>query len=1020
MSLYNQTVSNVPLSLDGLYTGSFNNITINGLPFDPTALVPYTGATKSINLNNKQLTNASLISTNALKILTVPVGTQTYILAIDSAGNVIRGTIITPTQLNLTSLNPAVVIPYYFSLFSSNASGSQTAYIDSATTGLKYLPFTQTFYCNNLNIASVPVGTGVYTLAVDSGGSVVQSTASSTATLMTVYNVNASGYIPIFNVNSGNATANMGYSPSFNLSTSLFTFPANLTATNLTAGNNLYVNGTSVQFSSLPLTPPSGTFSGYAAVDTAGNIYKATGVSSQPTITSGTPGAGYAYLLFGNAGANQTVYVDPNASLQYNLTYSSLALGANTIPFTSLLSPSAQFVIGSGSAQSQVNLVPNTVSYACLSFGSFVQFIFASAISTPLTVGQKVNVSGITTNPLFNNTYTVSGAYPSTTLSFYTTTNPSGYGAGTYGYGAVPIVQYTPINVGALQFTSTSVLGPTPIIGDNSTKLATTAFVSTALSSISGYLAKTGTQTGINTILQLTAGGNFTLQTSAAASLFTVIDAVTTIGNDFKILKTSFPTLNISSSAIGTNRLTQFVETTAATTYSGTNTGDSIIIATNSLWHGVPSGYITQFMNGTASMMNLTRVLLSGNQSILALGSTSDATSIIRNDATTDLSIVSPTTYLRIPSGTIIGTFDTTGLLINSAKTLGASYIVSSAGLPLQLNGLTALDLQINGTTTAFIQSNQFGIRMGSMFNFSSAGNWNSANCLFVTSGGFGGNNPGVGLGYSTTDNTGYLTCISPNVSWQAMTYKANTHVFYAAGNSLSVSIDNTNNLILGSSGAGITNNSGDLYGSFRCVGNKNGWFGITVANNRQYLMSDINGGGSTYGLYDQAYNWSIRTINSTTYFDNANYTFNQVPQQNYLPNQTLIGNNGTALQWGVQYSAYYTNTGIAWGPGIYFTTFYKASATSYLRVSGSMSHYISAGGMTSKIIRFYNSSTGGQYDYYIYQYTNYTGNHVSYPIMVQTSSLPAGQYYVYAYAISNIITDANDSVYLLFEICWA
>ena len=101
-------------------------------------------------------------------------------------------------------------------------------------------------------------------------------------------------------------------------------------------------------------------------------------------------------------------------------------------------------------------------------------------------------------------------------------------------------------------------------------------------------------------------------------------------------------------------------------------------------------------------------------------------------------------------------------------------------------------------------------------------------------------------------------------------------------------------------------------------------------------------------------------------------------------------------------------------------TTFYKASAQSYLRCSGTASHYISAGGMTSKMIRFYNGTTGVSYDYYHYQYTNVTSNHVSYPIMVQTSSLPVGQYYVYIYAMSNIITDANDTVYLLMEISWA
>lgn len=730
MSLYNQSVSNVPLSLDGLYSGSFNNITINGLPFDPTALVPYTGATNSINLNNKQLTNASLISTNALKILTVPIGTQTYILAVDNAGNVIRGTVSAPTQINLTSLSPGVVVPYYFSVFASNASGVQTALIDSSSTGLKYVPFTQTFYCNNLNIASVPVGTGVYTLAVDSGGAVVRSTASTTATALTVINTTNSGYIPIFDVNTGNATAYMGNSPSFTLSTLLYSFPGNITALqNITVGNVLTVNGTYISAPNLGTVPPSGVLSGYLAIDNGGAVYKATGVSAQPNITSGAPGTGYGYLTYAVAGSNQPIYVDSNNSLQYNATYSSLALGASAIPFTSLLSPSTQFFIGSGGIQSQIALA------GCIQLASTVLYTYSASPQALLIVGQKVNVSGYTNNPDFNGTYLITS---STTTNFTITAAP--YPPFTIGNGASASVQLIPINTGSLEFTSTSVLGPTPTAGDNSNKLATTSFVQTAVAGVSGYLTKTGTQTGINTVLQLTSGGNFTLQTSAAASLFTVIDALTTVSNDFKILKTSFPTLNISSSAIGTNRLTQFIETTAATTYTGTNTGDSIIIATNSLWKGVPSGYGQFFMNGTACVANLTRVLLSGNQSILALGSASDATSIIRSDATSDMSIIAPIIYFR-----------------------------SGANITMNISS-TLITHNLNSTFS-----------LGSMVAPNALPNWYTANCVSVTFGSTS-TSKGIGFGYNNTSGVSQICSVQPGTAYLPLEYWGSYHCFYTSG----------------------------------------------------------------------------------------------------------------------------------------------------------------------------------------------------------------------------------------------
>lgn len=897
MSLYNQSVSNVPLSLDGLYSGSFNNITINGLPFDPTALVPYTGATNSINLNNKQLTNASLISTNALKILTVPIGTQTYILAVDNAGNVIRGTVSAPTQINLTSLSPGVVVPYYFSVFASNASGVQTALIDSSSTGLKYVPFTQTFYCNNLNIASVPVGTGVYTLAVDSGGAVVRSTASTTATALTVINTTNSGYIPIFDVNTGNATAYMGNSPSFTLSTLLYSFPGNITALqNITVGNVLTVNGTYISAPNLGTVPPSGVLSGYLAIDNGGAVYKATGVSAQPNITSGAPGTGYGYLTYAVAGSNQPIYVDSNNSLQYNATYSSLALGASAIPFTSLLSPSTQFFIGSGGVQTQIALA------GCIQLASTVVYTYSASPQALLTVGQKVNVSGYTTNTSFNGTYLITS---STTTNFTITAIP--YPPFTIGSGASASVQLIPINTGSLEFTSTSVLGPTPTAGDNSNKLATTSFVQTAVAGVSGYLTKTGTQTGINTVLQLTAGGNFTLQTSAAASLFTVIDALTTVSNDFKILKTSFPTLNISSSAIGTNRLTQFIETTAATTYTGTNTGDSIIIATNSLWKGVPSGYGQFFMNGTACVANLTRVLLSGNQSILALGSASDATSIIRSDATTNMSIVSPITYFRIPAGTILGTFDTNGLLINSSKTLGASYIESAAGLPLLLNGKTRIDFQNNGTLLA-------GVNATGLFA-DNAGYFTSYQALSSTVGGISGGANGELAIYNNGIASGATRI------WAGTTQVC---TFYQSGGTPSLYMPGIPTIAYGGGGvnyyiAGSQIGSWDNgNGGWRMNMNTGGNITLNPMSSEAKVYLQSNGTNALvasygYGVDIGGGHINFREGRSFVCYGSSNvYTGFQLDQgwNIYMVSMSTTGNSfGTNFQWWAQsYVFYYTN----------------------------------------------------------------------------------------------------------------
>jgi hypothetical protein len=98
--------------------------------------------------------------------------------------------------------------------------------------------------------------------------------------------------------------------------------------------------------------------------------------------------------------------------------------------------------------------------------------------------------------------------------------------------------------------------------------------------------------------------------------------------------------------------------------------------------------------------------------------------------------------------------------------------------------------LTLAGYTLA--NSTQFGIRMGSVFTFNTSGTWDGSNSLYVTSGGMGGSSPGVGFGYSTTNDAGYFFCIAPNVAWKSMNYKALGHYFQYGGNTVGLSLDST------------------------------------------------------------------------------------------------------------------------------------------------------------------------------------------------------------------------------------
>jgi hypothetical protein len=152
--------------------------------------------------------------------------------------------------------------------------------------------------------------------------------------------------------------------------------------------------------------------------------------------------------------------------------------------------------------------------------------------------------------------------------------------------------------------------------------------------------------------------------------------------------------------------------------------------------------------------------------------------------------------------------------------------------------------LTLAGYTLA--NSTQFGIRMGSMFIFSSAGTWDGSNCLFVTSGGMGGTSPGVGFGYSTANDAGYLVCIAPNVAWKSMNYKANGHYFQYGGNTVGLSIDSS-----GVKTIGVPNISvGDIAtgGQYRAICISVGVIQRNDEGNYYFLVTNA---GDPYGTWN-------------------------------------------------------------------------------------------------------------------------------------------------------------------------
>lgn len=896
------TTANSSNSIQAIvFTPSFGTSTNALLFVDGTFGLGYTPATDT--LFSGQITTTGCVTANTLKINSVPSGTVSKTLAVDASGNVIQGSSASTTVA--TTLGTSGTTYYLTMANSAGTNASNTLFCDASTGyDLTYVPSTSgtngTLYGNviqfndaiftTLKLTAVLSGTISYILGITSTGQVVTTTSSSQPTITTL----TSSYhaYPLFALTSGTVPNSPVY----------------------VEGNGVYWDHTSQTFSVTNLA--------------------VTGTMPNPTITAGSSGLGY--LLFGNAGTNQSIYT----SLAYDALYQSLLVGNGT--FSSLLSNSSKFIIGSGNARSQIALQLPMYGACVISFGSYVSIIFASASAVTFVKGQQVIVSGLTVNTGLNATYTLDVASAN---GFTTSDNPSGLPSGTGGYGASAIVSFTPINYN-MQFTSTSAIigiGATPIL--------------------------TAGTTGI------TVRGTTQLQAKDTDNSVTISCTLTNLNP------------LILSSVYNANYQ-----------YSGTTQGDATIICGASIYMGVGANKAINFM---IDIMNPLKLEVSH--------ATLASQYLLLNAVTNP--------YINIGGNSYMGFATSIGSFINDAV-VGDFCISSRAGNIRMSNGYAKTDF--------LVSTAQVGCQLGSMFNFSTAGTWDNSNCFYVNTN--GSTSAGVGIGFSTTDSTGYLVSIAPNVVWKTMSYKALTHEYYTSGNNHTLSIRDAgmysyNNLHFINNGFGIywdgvnrgLGSSNTLFGTVTTLGTNQGaqaWDGYNMHDRYTFMCN-----GDSYGLYDSNYGWLIRSVNTTAYLGDTNVNVCiQSRQQTGTYNQILIGGANIPAEWGVLYSAYTANTGIGWGGGYVITSFYKASANSKLRVSGNISYFCNPG-MSSWRIYFANTSIGYSYAYDQNQYTNVGSNHSSHAVMIEASGLAVGSYNVLLVAVSNIYTDGNDAVHLLSEI---
>ena len=268
MSLYSQNVSNNPLSLDGLIVGNFDQVYIDGVPVTPTdtsVLVPYTGATTTVNLNSQKITT-----------------TYTAVNAEDLTNKGFTDTTYVPYTGATTTVN-------------LNSQKITTTYVPVNDEDLANKLYNDGRYLkiSGFNLSSGAfVFSGTSTVYLHSTTNIVVSTATPTYAL----GLNASNQLVQFTGGIGDAVLAGGTALSPQYFSGYNTF-ANVIKTNTINNIGNYLTTGGITFAGIGLY--SGTATAFLGIDSGGTVVTttSTGVPTQLNLTNTTSNVEY-YPVF--------------------------------------------------------------------------------------------------------------------------------------------------------------------------------------------------------------------------------------------------------------------------------------------------------------------------------------------------------------------------------------------------------------------------------------------------------------------------------------------------------------------------------------------------------------------------------------------------------------------------------------------------------------------------------------------------------------------------------------------------
>lgn len=959
MSLSGTTNTYLPPTLDGLTIIDADAIYINGQPIDTENLVPYTGATKNVNLGTFNFQTLGSISakehifpTFSSTLMTSP--TTSSIFYADAWGF--------SNTISTVSLGPVVSTSY----LTLNDITNNSTIVTFQSDGIA-------------NFANTKVR--ISTMASHVYDAVNLSTLQ--ASVAFIENVNALNYVPYTgatdNLNMGGSTittTGLVNAGALRITSSItnadYTLSVNpydqLEFTNLSNGSILKTNGSDLFVTGNVNCATLGTNN----VEASGSFYLAKGTTAEWRTTLGMSDE---YEIKDNAGV-----------MRLRLSKTS-GLTVSTMNITQIPSATPTFALGvNGGGQVVSFAVPTATNILPLANTFTNTNDFLSTFTTG--VGYTTSINGALTTSLSNfaftsASFTTAGITGSYTPPLGTITNPSG---STYqiaqtaaGRSIMAISGFTPA------------VGITYVFQFNIKCTVGTATISVEQDNILVSPALYQLSTGFNRVV-----GSFTYNGTANTVVFKIYTGVASWNAQWDSFTLSTYSVGLNANMncqTLNNRITQRYNalTTDVSTLVNRATMDSAIAAAatpnllplNNIWTGTNT-----YNNGVQ----------------IAAGSLGVATgNIVKQSATA-------TSFIQITGGNATNSpymefyFNGTRRSFIGNANATDMYIASEngAGLSFEVGGARALTIDTSRNITA-------------TGRFKKTNDVNPTTTYIEMLEGGASNTPYISwvlnstrkcyLGFATATNFDFA--VENGADLNINTNGANRLKIKADGTTTHTSGDNSY-MRYGPNGT---------WGAYLTVGATPDRSG---ASNAQVIATNGNlhlDAGNSMDIYYGYYPNSRGAPNVHRWYGTT-YVMETIPQNTSQFSHVMCLDGNTLRRSQCVMRQYFKNENIAWTGGFNYTNaFYKYNATCPVRISGRYSYYTTGAGSTYVGLRIYARTTGVYYYYTFHHFQNISYAHTTYPLdmVFYGSDFPTtGWFDTYIYnAGGPIVSDGNDQLQL-------